>query len=331
MSQITDEKDEKVDVAVNIFAKPYQTALALLSLVEHSGAHINSLWLQFEPVASKYDKLSPYLIGEYLGTELEWSVNGSQPDYWLDLNPPDLTRLSDKAYRMGIRYQGAFEHSQSRLLFIMHNDVFILKDLLGPMLEEMGDAIAIGQLGQCWNCPAANAEVMRQAFGASPCSPATYEAFRPTREQLVKLYANARKLGVFARPYDTDGFRGEFEKQPWPLPECRVNEWACLLDLERSRPLCIPFGPGLPPGAFGTLAAHNLDTGVPWFRQMHAAGFHARHFDIHSYVEHWVGTGNNTPSHYTFSEERALGLLRKNYPDYLKWVIKRQAQTSNRK
>ena len=56
------EGAETVDVAVNIFAKPFQTALSLLSLLKHSGEHVGVIWLQFEPYGSRHDAISPYYI-----------------------------------------------------------------------------------------------------------------------------------------------------------------------------------------------------------------------------------------------------------------------------
>lgn len=309
-----------IDVAVNIFAKPFQTALSLLSLLERCGQHIDTVWLQFEPVGSKHDPITSYHIADYLREQLgDGRVRVSQPDYWLDLNAPDMSRLDDPAYRTGIRYQYAFEHSSSDKLFLMHNDVFVLKDLLGAMLEQMGEAFAIGQLGQCWNCPASNAQLMRDVAGRAPCTPQTYDQWRPEFATLQELYTQARARDIFARPYDR-AFMGEFDVQPWPLPECRINEWACLLNLRATRQHCWPCGPCLPPGAYRECGPVCLDIGVTWFRQMHARGMHARHFDLTGYMKHWVGTGKNTPRRYALAEDNALGILRKHYSQWLLWL-----------
>lgn len=313
-------RPEKVDVAINILGKPFQTALTILSLLARSGGHVGKLWLQFEPVGSKFDSISPYHICEYLKNELGCDIVLSQPGYWLDRDAIDLSKMDDEAYRMGIRFQNAFEHSQSRLLFLTHNDVYILKDILGALKNNMGDAFAIGQLGQCWNCPASNAELMREVMDSPPCGPARYLDVRPSQAQLLELYRLARKRGIFARPYEVEGFLGEFEKQPWPLPECRVNEWACLLDLQKTRPHCMPYGDAYPPGAHRLCAGHNLDIACPWFRDMHAKGMEARHFDIKNYMKHWVGTGNKSPGRYAIAEDNALRILRKFFPEFLKWL-----------
>lgn len=145
------EGAETVDVAVNIFAKPFQTALSLLSLLKHSGEHVGVIWLQFEPYGSRYDAISPYYIARYLREELDERCEVFQPNFWLAREAVDPARLDDPDYRLGIRYQYAFEQSRSRKLFLMHNDVLVLRDILGDMLREMGDAFALGAVGQCWN------------------------------------------------------------------------------------------------------------------------------------------------------------------------------------
>ena len=140
-----------VDVALNVFAKPYQTALSLLSLFKFSGAHIDRVYLQFEPYGSAFDHASPYIMAEYFQDR----AVVSQPEIWLQLDAADPSRLNDPAYRHSIRYQYAFEHSDKQFLLTLHNDVLVLRDMVGAMLEQIKDAFAIGSVGQCWNCPAA--------------------------------------------------------------------------------------------------------------------------------------------------------------------------------
>lgn len=320
-----DQAGERIDVAVNIFAKPYQTALSLLSLVRFCGQHINVLWLQFEPFGSRHDKISPYSIVPYLVKELGLTCYVYQPEHWIDLRAADTQRFDDAAYRLGIRYQYAFEHSKSRLLFLMHNDVLIFKDILGEMRSTLQDAFAVGHLGQCWNCPASHAALMSEVLGRPVCGPQNYADFQPNYEDLCKLYAAAEARGIFVRPY-AQGFTGIFDAQPWPLPECRINEWACLLDLGKIRSHCVPHGPVLPPGAYRQCGPICLDIGVELFRGMHARGMHARHFEVASCLTHWVGTGKVTPRRYALAEDNALSLLQKHYPNFLRWL----AETGSR-
>ena len=143
--------------------------------------------------------------------------------------------------------------------------------------------------------------------------------FRPDYSQLQQFYALAQQRGIFARPYDR-GFAGIFDAQPWPLPECRVNEWACLLDLEKTRPLCVPHGPILPPGAYRQCGPVCLDIGVEWFRGVHARGMTARHADLSRHLKHWVGTGKVTARLYALAEENALKILLTTFPEYCDWL-----------
>lgn len=310
---------EKVDVAINILGKPWQTALSILSLIQWSGEHINKFWLQFEPVGSKFDSLSPYAIVKYLherGVKYELS----QPAVWLACNVPAAETFKSAESRYSIRYEHAFENSKARLLFLMHNDIWVRADIICVLKENMGEAFIIGELGQCWNCPAANEEVSREVMGQGKCTPDNYHDYKPDYQQLCALYRTARDKDIFVRPYDTENFEGEFKKQPWPLPECRVNEWACLIDLEKTRPLSLPWGKAWPPGTFRKCGSFNLDTITPFFRDIHAQGLYAKNVNVRKYLKHWVGTGNKTPGKYAFSEDRAKGLIEKNYPHYMDWL-----------
>lgn len=313
----------KVDVALNVFAKPYQTSLAVLSLLKQSGPHIGKIWFQFEPVASRLDKVPPYCIFEYLREKGLADCEASQPDYWLDLNSVTAEDLRDPYKRSGVRYQTAFENSGARLLFLIHNDIFFFKDLLGALKDNMGEAFVIGQLGQCWNCPASKGELIRDLLGREPCSPDSYLDFRPDYPELVELYRKAREKGIFIRPYDEGGFTDEFRRCPWPLPECRVNEWAALVNLEKTRPLSAPFGTAFPPGAYRSCGQYNLDIMVAWFRDMHQQGLTAKNFNIAPYLKHWRGTGNNTDLRYSKCEGNALNILKKHFYPYIEWLQER--------
>lgn len=312
------EKCEKIDVAVNVFAKPYATSLSILSLLRQSGQHVGRLWLQFEPMGVQYDALPAYCIAKYVEEKHLAACVISQPKGWGTRNSFTKTELADPEIRQMVRYQHAFEHSDARLLFLMHNDVLVFRDILGAMGEALGEAFAIGQLGQCWNCPASHADLTRSVLGREPCLPGKYENFQLDPQELQTLYKAAQDRDIFVRPYALQS--GGFDVQPWPLPECRINEWACLLDLEKTRKFCIPFGPDYPPGAYRSCGEYNLDIGVAWFRAMHARGFAAKNFDLKQYMKHFVGTGNNTPRKYALQEDNALKLLRKHFPDYVKWL-----------
>ena len=198
---------EKVDCAINVFGKPYQTALALLSLLRHSGAHIDTVYFIIEPnSAGNFDPLIARLPKVVCYT----------PRDWLWTNPVDPRRLGDDGYRLSIRYQYAWERSDKRYLFTTHNDCIYIRDIVGAML--------------------------------------------------AALYGTEPPAGRVKRRYDQPGFDPWFEREPWPLPECRINEWAAMIDLSLARPLTMPIGEALPFGAFSHSGSDTLDTGVAWFR-----------------------------------------------------------------
>ncbi len=304
-----------VDVVLNVFAKPYQTALSLLSLFKFSGAHIDRVYLQFEPYGSAFDHASPYIMAEYFQDR----AVVSQPEIWLQLDAADPSRLNDPAYRHSIRYQYAFEHSDKQFLLTLHNDVLVLRDMVGAMLEQIKDAFAIGSVGQCWNCPAAHADIVRHAgLGDTPCSPDRHMDFRPDFAGLQRLYAAARQRGIFVRPY-WEGWEAKYRQQAWPLPECRVNEWACLVNLDKTRYLVAPRGPVLPFGAYEPGGSICLDIDVAWFRDLHRKGLHARNLNLSPYLKHWVGNGKMTRAKYTRAEVNARHILEKSFQPFVRW------------
>lgn len=324
MAPATMPESLKADIAVNIFGKPFQVSLAILSLLARSRAHINKIWLNYEPYGSQFDNLSPLAIYDYLKETSIVKCEASQPDYWLGREAPDLSRIGEPEYRYGIRYQRAWEKSAASYLFIIHNDVYFFKDLLGAMLAEIGDAAAIGQIGQCWNCPASRSQITLPVCGLEPCDPGVYRDFNCSVSQLQAIYSEARQSGIFKRAYDPDSIGSDFLERPWPLPECRVNEWACLINLEKTRPLTMPIGPAWPFGAFKACGDLHLDIGVQWFRNMHAMGLTCKHVNVHDYLRHWVGTGNKSRARYAHAEANALVILKKHFPDFISWLKKKE-------
>jgi hypothetical protein len=312
-----------VDVVLNIFAKPYSTALSVLSLLRFSGRHLGRLYLQFEPAGSVYDEAHPSLLADFLRESLGERVLVFQPEYWLYLDPPDPARMGDPAYRLGIRYESAFEGSGGKYLFVMHNDVLILRDIIGMMLENLDGAFAVGQIGQCWNCPASRPELVRAAgCGPQACRPESYHEFQPDFAGLVRLYEAARKAGFFVRPW-WEGWEERYAENAWPLPECRVNEWACLVDLELTRKYAPPLGKLPPFGAFERCGRFCLDTAVAWFRDLNRLGLRARHLNLDGLLRHWVGTGKMDAYSYGRLEGNSRVLLERHFPSFAAWCRKR--------
>ncbi|CAG4991653.1 hypothetical protein DYBT9275_00802 [Dyadobacter sp. CECT 9275] len=263
-----EERSQIVDAAINAYGKPYQTAVTLLTLLRHSGEWINKIYFveekkQPEPSNFKF-------ILDYLGDKVVYY----RPKVWLWTNKLRFNFLKNfKKYRYAIRYQYAWEKSDSKYLLVLHNDVYFKGDLVGAYLENLGAASGIGRVGQCWVCP---------AYSANLCNPDKYTAYRPSYLELMELsvrYPQAR-----TRTY-SDVVNPAI---PWPLPECRLNEYVAMIDLEKTRKDTIPLGKG---SAFGSY--ERLDVGVKWFFDMNNLGHSFQHFDYDPYATHsWISLKN---------------------------------------
>ena len=285
----------QIDVAINVYGKPYQTAVTLLSLLRHSGQHINKIYF----VAEK--KQPPGTDYSFIFEALGERVIRYKPAFFFWYNPIKyrfLLRLP--FFRHSIRYQYAWEKSDRPYLLIMHNDVLYTGDLVGQYLSHIGQYVGIGKVGQCWNCP---------AHTAGLCGGDRYWAYRPSADELLGL---ARQ---FPGPR-TDQFPREVAQVgPWPTPECRLNEYTCLINLEKARPLTLPEGPAPPFGDY-----NGLDVATRWFNAMGKAGMQARHFDYDPYATHdWVNERNNghaalfDKAMYDRGEAMALRVLQEEY------------------
>ena len=97
----------KADAALNIFAKPWQTALSVLSLIRYAGTRLGVIHLQYEPFGSRYDRLDPMLLSRYVSEELGrpcasqevrdvYEVFLSQGHYFIPGAPELLEELSPR-------------------------------------------------------------------------------------------------------------------------------------------------------------------------------------------------------------------------------------------
>jgi len=144
----------------------------------------------------------------------------------MGISSPKLNKILYlfKRFRYSIRYQFAWENSKADYLFISHNDMVYNKDIISGYLKKIQGHIAIGSVGQCWNCPAHKIH----------CDSTKYWEYRPNKFELKKLYIESnnihRKISI------------EKIKYSWPLPECRLNEMASMFDMQIARPITIPQG-----------------------------------------------------------------------------------------
>jgi hypothetical protein len=293
----------KVDVAINVCGKPFMTMLALLSLMKHSGRRVNRIFFIHENSRAygqdyDFDAVAAAAKSINLRGRLEYVV----PEYWFHVSPADPDMLAQEGYRLSIRYQYAFERSDKDLLFVMHNDAYFTGDVIGALAEGIEDYAAAGDIGQCWNCPANHSGL---------CGSGKYLDYRPDLDELRRLYT---RVPGRRRMYAMPDFSPEFLEKPWPLPECRVNEWAALINLRRVRRLTAPLGSARPFGAMGFCGGALLDVGAPWFRDMARMGEVCRHVALDRYVRH--GCGHEAMSDaqlYRGTEEEARRILERDF------------------
>jgi hypothetical protein len=260
-------KKASVDVAVAAYGKPYQTAVSILTLLKHSGEWIDKIYFteekkQPEPVDFQF-------IMKKLGDRGIYY----KPYFWFWVSRVGETFRKFRPYRQSIRYQYAWEKTDKDYLLIMHNDMYFTGDLVGEYLKGVGDNTGIGKIGQCWNCP---------AFSAKVCDGDSYAEYRPTYEELMEL--SARYPG--ARSHSYKKFLDS--APPWPLPECRLNEYVALINMSKARGATVPNGKAAP---FGVL--NRIDTGVEWFSDLNNSGHTFANFNYDPYAVHsWVSGKN---------------------------------------
>lgn len=289
----------KVDCIINVCQKPFQTALTLYSLLKHSSRHIDNIFFIEENVQrAGYEPADHSLIL----SDLKDRIIYFKPEHFFYRSTINSSYLRDQDYRYSIRYQYGWEKSDKKFIFLTHNDCYYKGDAVGLLLESIGNNIAAGEVGQCWNCPAGQ---------LGKCQRSNYLEYRPDLEELKQIYS---VKGIKKRPYHKPRFGHEFRENPWPPPECRVSEWAALINLKKARKVTIPYGRAFPLGAFRLSGKNILDIGGGWFRDISHLGFECVHVDLRDYFQHFKGhKALDNEDIYTLKEEKALKILRKEF------------------
>lgn len=248
--------ENKVDVIVNVYGKPWQTLCTLKSLLKQSGNWIDRIFLIKEnkqPYEENIDWIYSYF------SNLTVFTPNKYVDTFYIIKYCDYY-LSSRRYR--IRYQYGIEKSGKRFVFISHNDVLYTGDVVGEMLFQIEGCAGIGEIGQCWNCPAQNKGVC--------CGEKFYE-WNPSYEEVLNL----------GLPYKRTSVERIDRKNPKPLPECRLNEWACLINRE------IVMKESYPRGNSPLFGQPGLDIGDLWFRSFHLKGYRFRYYKKHYLHSYW--------------------------------------------
>ena len=253
----------KVDVSVQSYNKPESLIYALFKLHRVSKDRVDTVWInddQSKPgVVEKYKRLeqsgvlAPWKIKVRVNTQrMGWwlaFVKGKRPSY--QTNFFRLKRMLWNLWKTktiyvaeeDIRYQWALNSTDKDYLFVMHDDIFFEKDVIGlyldsalsPLDDKKCPKVIVGELGQCWRCP----------FKSDGCEP-------------EKVLA------------------GELPSKSWPLSptlgaknkwSCRINEWSALLSVKGARE--IQLNESLYFGNFD----NNGDTAAYWFSRAVAMGY----------------------------------------------------------
>lgn len=308
----------KIDVCMQVFGKPWQTALTLLTLDRFMRQKINKIFFIIEAAQPKNDPQKLTILADII-PNMETICLST----WQALEEMDKTRMEDKGYRQTIRYQYGFEHSKADYLMLSHNDVIYKRDIITPFLNKIGEYIAIGEIGQCWNCPAKREDIIKvfNQYGIDrPCQREEYDKFKFEYEQLNLAYKIAREKRYPLRHEAEKGLIEEYKINPWPLPECRVNEWCCLINMRMARKATVPVGWGRPFGAY----TKGHDLGSAWFRDIHRQGFRAKHMDLSEYIIHRPGHKVLfNPRMYKDSELMAAQNIKKSFTDAYKLLKER--------
>ncbi|MCE7064268.1 hypothetical protein [Dyadobacter sp. CY326] len=285
-------RKSSVDVAINAYGKPYQTAVTLYTLMKHSGQWINKIY--FVEESKQPESANFQFIIDHFGDRLVHH----KPKVWLWTKSVKYDfLLKFRMFRHAVRYQYPWEKSDQKYLLVLHNDVYFKDDLIKQYLEGIGSASGIGRIGQCWGCPAYEAKI---------CQSEKYTEYKPDYSELMQLAQQYPQARTHEYELVVD------PAAPWPLPECRLNEYVALIDLEKTRKDTFPIGEGTVFGAYD-----RLDVGVKWFADMNNMGHTFKHFDYDPYATHsWVSLRNAghealfNKDLYRYEESVALQCLR---------------------
>lgn len=254
---------DKIDVCINVFGKPYQTIVTLKSLLEHSGKHIDKIYF-----IEEFNQPEIKLDFDYIKTQVGYSnIEHFIPKQFLWVNGTDVNRLkTDKDYLQALRYQYGLENTNKKYLLLVHNDMLFFEDIVGAMLNKIQDNIGIGLIGQCWNCPFEKEH---------KCNGDIFPKYNPNINEvneIVNKYLGTR-TAIHRHKIDS--------VQPIPLPECRLNEFVCLINMEIYNKEVFPNGDIVPFGGH-----YIMDIADLWFRQFVLKGYTFKNMDIYKYCKH---------------------------------------------
>lgn len=291
-----------VDVSIVYFGKPYQTLVSLLSLLKYSRQHIDTIHISVECKQPHGDINGVYIVLEGLKN---YKVQLYYPNQFYQLGPLEYEQVKqDENLRWSLPYQYALEKSTNQYLFILHNDMLFHADMIGDMFEKgfsKHKLAGAGSIGQCWSCP---------ANWDNKCSGSKQEAYVPSQAEAIAVHE------AHATPRQKLDLEIIRSGRVYPLPECRLNEYSCLVNLENYRRNTLPAGDSR---CFGGVW-NGADLGTSWFYDMVNRGHRFQHFVLEDYALHSpfnpIGQGSQDYSKadsYRICESRAKEHLKEHY------------------
>lgn len=266
--------NKKVDVSIAFYGKPYQAIVTIKTLMKYSGKHIDKIYLSRERLQPHNDYAGIFKIIDYFRNDPAVQLVVQYPHHFLGLGVKDYERAkSDTRFRQSIMYQYPLEMTDKKYLVVMHNDMLFYGDMIGDMLKTFkggGENLAgVGSIGQCWSCPAG------PAWG-NKCDSWKFEKYVPSMEEALEL----------ATQYDTPRrdiqLRVIQSGRTHMLPECRLNEYCAMIDVEKYRKETLPNGDI---GCYGG-GWTGVDTATVWSHDMYQRGYTFRHLRLEDYTRH---------------------------------------------
>lgn len=251
----------KVDVAVQSYKKPESLLYTLMSLKKVSGDLIDTVYINddcsndgsveiFNDIRVK-EYFAPWKLNVRVNTK-NVGVNQvymlkHRPDYmnWLFVLSKFKRFIDPKTThnKDDVRYQYAIDNTDKKYLLVIHDDVKFFKNIVQLYLDTMEanpNLAIVGDLGQCWRCKFSEI-----------CSPKKLmQGFRPPHFPLTPKDRT--------QPFNPKKGYGR---------DCRINEWSCLIDVEKSRLITQKHG-----CLFGNYYRYS-DIGAYWFCKVVEHGF----------------------------------------------------------
>lgn len=261
---------EKIDVCINVLGKPYQTLVSLKTLLDYCGKNIDKIFVieeKKQPKAYSFDVIKNNLNYE--------NIVKYNPQHHLWVDGTDLEKVKkDEDYRLSLRYQYGIEKTDKKHILLIHNDIIFTDNIVEKMLSIADDCFCVGKIGQCWNCPLfyekiCSGEVLSDRIKKNNLG---YKEIM----QSIEKYPKTRTFKAKNKVSKT---------KPFPMPECRVNEWCALINANIYRKETIPNGDVFPFGGY-----FGIDIGDIWFRQMVDKKYKFKNFENGEVVHAFFST-----------------------------------------